>query len=43
IEEGTFKDGAWVPLRRLNGDEDNVTIMGVGARRIVLYRSTVGK
>ena len=42
IEEGTFKDGIWIPGRRLNGDEDHATIMGVGALRIVLYRSTVG-
>lgn len=42
IEEGTFKDGVWVPGRRLNGDEDHAIIMGVGALRVVLYRSTVG-
>ena len=42
IEEGTFKDGAWIPGRRLNGDEDHAIIMGVGALRVVLYRSTVG-
>ena len=42
IEEGTFKDGTWIPGRRLNGDEDHAIIMGVGALRVVLYRSTVG-
>ena len=42
IEEGTFKEGIWIPGRRLNGDEDHATIMGVGALRIVLYKSTVG-
>lgn len=42
IEEGTFKDGVWIPGRRLNGDEDHAIIMGVGALRVVLYRSTVG-
>ena len=42
IEEGTFRDGIWIPGRRLNGDEDHAMIMGVGALRIVLYRSTVG-
>ena len=41
VEEGTFKDGVWIPGRRLNGDEDSVTIMGVGALRVVLYHSTV--
>ena len=42
IEEGTFKNGVWIPGRRLNGDEDHAIIMGVGALRVVLYRSTVG-
>ena len=41
IEEGTFTDGRWVPGRRLNGDENSVTIYGVGAVRVVLYPSLV--
>ncbi|MBQ6578656.1 MAG: DUF5597 domain-containing protein [Bacteroidales bacterium] len=41
IEEGTFKDGKWIPGRRLNGDENRVSINGVGAERVVLYKSTV--
>ena len=41
IEEGTFKDGKWIPGRRLNGDENRVTINGVGAERVTLYKSTV--
>ena len=41
IEEGTFADGKWIPGRRLNGDENNVSIYGVGALRVVLYPSLV--
>ena len=41
IEEGTFIDGKWIPGRRLNGDENNVRINGVGAERVVLYKSIV--
>ena len=41
IEEGTFVDGKWVPGRRLNGDENRVSINGVGAVRVVLYPSPV--
>ena len=41
IEEGTFRDGKWIPGRRLNGDENRVAINGVGAERVVLYKSTV--
>ena len=41
LEEGIFKDGKWIPGRNLNGDENRPNIMGVGARRIVLYQSTV--
>ena len=41
LEEGTFKDGKWIPGRNLNGDEIRQNITGVGARRIVVYQSTV--
>lgn len=41
LEEGTFKDGKWVPGRNLNGDENRPNISGVGAMRIVVYQSTV--
>ena len=41
LEEGTFKDGKWIPGRNLNGDEGRPNISGVGARRIKLYQSTV--
>ena len=41
IEEGTFENGRWIPGRRLNGDENRVTINGVGAERITLYKSAV--
>ena len=41
LEEGTFKDGKWIPGRNLNGDEGRPNISGVGARRIVIYQSTV--
>lgn len=41
LEEGTFKDGKWIPGRNLNGDENRPNINGVGARRIVVYQSTV--
>ena len=39
IEEGTFVDGKWVPERRLNGDENSVTIYEITAVRVVLYPS----
>lgn len=39
IEEGTFKEGKWVPGRNLNGDENRVSISGVGAERVILYNS----
>lgn len=42
IEEGTFKDGKWVPGRNLNGDENRVSISGVGAERVILYNSPAG-
>lgn len=41
IEEGTFKDNIWIPGRNLNGDENRVSIEGVGARRVSLYVSPV--
>ena len=41
IEEGTFEGGKWIPGRRLNGDENRVSISGVGAERFTLYKSTV--
>lgn len=41
IEEGTFQDGEWIPGRSLNGDENRVSIMGVGAERVTLYHSPV--
>ena len=41
IEEGTFKDGKWLPGRSLNGDENRVSILGVGAERVTLYHSPV--
>jgi hypothetical protein len=41
LEEGTFKDGKWVPGRNLNGDEYHANINGVGAMRIVVYQSAV--
>lgn len=39
IEEGTFVDGKWVPERRLNGDENSVTIYELTAVRVILYPS----
>lgn len=39
IEEGTFKAGKWIPGRNLNGDENRVSISGVGAERVILYSS----
>lgn len=41
IEEGTFQNGKWVPERNLNGDENRVSIIGVGAEHIRLYKSMV--
>ena len=41
LEEGTFKDGKWIPGRNLNGDEYHANINGVGALRIVVYQSAV--
>ena len=41
IEEGSFEDGKWIPGRRLNGDENKVIINGLGALRVVLYKSSV--
>lgn len=41
IEEGVFKDGKWIAGRNLNGDENRPNITGVGAKRIVVYKSKV--
>jgi len=33
VDEGTFKDGTWIPERRLNGDETHAsTFSGTGLR-----------
>jgi len=44
VEEGRFKDGQWLPGRRLNGDEtsanDHVRLMPgtLSIQRVKLYR-----
>lgn len=48
VDEGIFKDGAWVPLRRLNGDETHASTWSetgiklprdaYGIQRITLYK-----
>jgi len=33
VDEGTFKDGKWIPERRLNGDEVHAsTFLGTGLK-----------
>jgi hypothetical protein len=40
VDEGTFIDGAWVPGRRLNGDEGYVVRLGeVNALKIRIFKS----
>ena len=48
VDEGTFEDGKWIPLRRLNGDEVHASTWSgsglklpddkVSIQRISLYR-----
>jgi hypothetical protein len=37
IEEGVYRDGRWTPGRRLNGDENHITLHQPGELKITVY------